>query len=411
LLVARSTKNGEKSTATSMRPPVTATIGLSLALLSGCGGAATEDFVLVSFTLPDGVGSYEGLRLAKFVDVVDEAAAPTAMRSTQTDGRSHVLAVGRPGSGSHVKVWVQAYSAPRPSEGPVAQRFLLAQGSAPVEANAESIPLKLGECMAGALYTETSFSKCTLKELLPEADGGVGSDAGPDGDGDADAGPGETTLGPPPDAGGRDGADAWTAPACQQPPADAQTPDIQPPAPVHEGCTDYCAAMERNCPSVYGTLDRCLYACNVVAWPWGGANEDGLRCRTMFAKEANRPVDCKYASPDSAGACGTPCEVYCRMGALVCPSHFPTQCRQDCSLAANRIKTPAISAGILCRMEFLQEAIFDPTFCSWAAPYNTCGAEMHGCLSLDFDKLQPPTPASFTPSPASPPAAPGSSFR
>jgi hypothetical protein len=92
-------------------------------------------------------------------------------------------------------------------------------------------------------------------------------------------------------------------------------------------------------------------------------------------------------------ACGDICAVYCRSGARICPGSFPTEttCRSGCEAERARfdqkVRDNPDAAGshdffskMYCRMDRLQTAIFNKTYCDVAAPNKLCGV----CPNLDF---------------------------
>jgi hypothetical protein len=147
--------------------------------------------------------------------------------------------------------------------------------------------------------------------------------------------------------------------------------------------------MQAGCESTYGDLDRCLLTCTRVGWPVTPTftEQDTLTCRIYWARMAslatgsNRAIACIRASLNSARACGDPCEVYCRAGNAICTGgYFPDMvtCRGACQRAQseymNQVPEPANSfevALLACRLRMLQTAVFDPAWCTYAAP-NTC---------------------------------------
>jgi hypothetical protein len=192
----------------------------------------------------------------------------------------------------------------------------------------------------------------------------------------ADAG---ADAGTPAEEGVDAAADGADAPACPAPPNPDESPPVLPPPPPYpDQCTRYCQAMGRKCPSVYLTEDRCIYACATLAWPAAGSG-DSLSCRLAWAERMSlRPIDvaeeCRQAAPDSRGACGEACEVYCRMGPRLCPDQFPTteSCLAGCNQLSRQLSLGAPPRGVYqvigCRLGELELAIFNRKFCASAAP-------------------------------------------
>jgi hypothetical protein len=245
--------------------------------------------------------------------------------------------------------------------------------------------LKLAPC-ANTVRKMKTFESCQRAQPIvtspADADTGTPEDTVPD------------QAPPPPDRFESDAGAACLA-------ADPEAP--QPPLPTvtmpGEACQTYCEAMQQNCPKVYRTVARCLYACDLLAWPASGDfMQDTVACRTAHA-QANAPGPgpradlCEAAGPVLTRACGDVCAVYCRTGARVCGSSFPDEasCRSGCEADRERFEQKLRDnpdAGVStdyysvlwCRMDRLQTAIFNRTYCDVAAPNKMCGI----CNELDF---------------------------
>jgi hypothetical protein len=200
---------------------------------------------------------------------------------------------------------------------------------------------------------------------------------------------------PLPDAAGGDSGDR----ACLVANPEAALRPLPTVSMLSAACQTYCAAMQQNCASVYGTLSGCWYACDLLGWPAAGDfMQDTIDCRTSYAQTtASDPVArdmlCRAASPVLTTSCGDLCAVFCRSGARVCPASFPneTTCRSGCEAERDRfdqrVRENPDAAGshdffskIRCRMANLQTAIFNRTYCDVAAPNKMCGV----CADLSF---------------------------
>lgn len=287
--------------------------------------------------------------------------------------------IGIPSSAIGFTLVVQAMSAER----------LLAEARLDVTGQEIGTVLILQPCKQD-LRRREDFEPCG--PVAPAATPAAPTDAGPEVS--AEAGASDTTVpgdGPPPDTG---------SDVCLQ--ADPAAP--QPPAPpvsmVSSACQRYCGSMQQSCPSVYGTPARCWYACDLLGWPaMGDRGQDTVACRTIHAEEpAPTPFEraqlCEAASPVITRACGDICAVYCRSGVRICPNTFPseTECRSGCEADRERWKQIVMQnpdAGgshdyfskLRCRMDNLEIAIFNRTYCSVAAPNVMCGV----CPYLPFN--------------------------
>jgi hypothetical protein len=201
---------------------------------------------------------------------------------------------------------------------------------------------------------------------------------------------------PPADLSGSEAGSA----SCLQADPGAPQPTVPPVSMLSPACQTYCAAMQQNCDRVYGTVARCWYACQLLDWPASGdTGQDTVACRTSFAQDPTtdpftRSKYCEAASPVlTGGACGDVCAVYCRSGARICPGSFPAEatCRSGCEAEKVRfdqkIRENPDGGGshdfpskMRCRIDRLQTAIFNKTYCDVAAPNKMCGE----CADLDF---------------------------
>jgi hypothetical protein len=270
--------------------------------------------------------------------------------------------------------------------------LVLAQGSLTLTASPESsgepsaVVLPLTRCLPGVVAS-SAFTPCQttpdgsapppIEPIIAEAPPEV-----PDGGGE---------TGDVPEVG----LDAQ--PACMEP-ADGGPPPIVRPAVVRPECESFCQVMQSNCPQVYQTSDRCLFACEELAWPakstMGG--ESTIECRRDIALSAatlNDPIErhnrCLRASIDSVNACGRSCRVYCSTGARVCDTYFPKaiDCESDCYTAMTQIERGTNEfyyAFMLCRFQVLERAVFDRSLCSQAAPNNTCGTCARLALPINY---------------------------
>jgi hypothetical protein len=330
-----------------------------LLLLVGCRSSALpNDLVLVQLQLPSGL-QCQGFRVRVMVDGVewkhDDRLLPAAAPSLE-----HTLGVHLPAERQEVRLYVQAFQ----------QGEAVAEGQATLQRGG-SISVPLVAC-AQRVPLSADFRSCLSQAL----DAGV--EAGPDGGID---------LGVPDNA--PDARLPWSPPACLQP-VDGGSDGGLPPraAPDDPACVAYCDSMERRCPQVFLTRPRCLSACAQLGWDaQGGFNTDSVSCRTLWADaELTSPTEqakrCDYASPISVGACGDICDVYCRMGARLCPMQFPPE--DDCKNACRwtRDRRTSLEKPLVCRSWVLAEALFDRSRCPAAGPYATCGEV---CPPVTFD--------------------------
>jgi hypothetical protein len=328
-----------------MRLCVTLTAGFLL--LAGCR-KADERIVQVNLELPPRVEA-DVFRLMKVVE-----GRATEME-VEKAGARHQVGIILP---RHVtRFFLRAQAAN--------QMLAVAEGEAEIEAPIDAkgaSTLVLVSC-AVSFRVGREFVSC-----LDRRDGGV------DGPRDAAADAREASR----DAG----RDAFI---CQGAVTGAP-PVNQPPPDASPGCADYCAAMEEQCSSVFLGRERCLFACAELGWKEpGGFNTNTLGCRTLWARIPPDTPDraankCKYAAPASFGrACGEFCEIYCFIGARLCPRHFPDEvdCVPRCLQARERWRMEHDNLDpdkdMFCRLDRLEKVVFDRRLCEQAAPDVACG--------------------------------------
>jgi hypothetical protein len=343
---------------------------LAFVLLGSCAREPTEVYVVVGLVLPPDV------RIDRFRfwtgSGVDHPKDATFLGREVKQLRRGVIV---PADGTAVLVTTQAIA----PEGHV-----VAEGAASLNKTVENPSIRLERCLGEQVATEifrSCFSSVSDGGSPPAMDaaqiGDVLADLDAEGtDGKGDASGGEADEAPP-------------AMACQTVPLGAQRPVLERPAKVREACEGYCRAMDENCSYVYGTHDRCIYACELLQWPVGPLShqEDSINCRRNFALAAEKPGvrdeqsrqnNCSYASVDPLDRCGSYCEVYCRTGNIVCPGWFPPDptCARNCQERKFELEraSPGDAFGtfIGCRLNYLKQAVFDPRYCSQAAPNNQC---------------------------------------
>ena len=86
-------------------------------------------------------------------------------------------------------------------------------------------------------------------------------------------------------------------------------------------CVSYCDALDTNCFGLeYKNRDECLKACAFMKEGNEGERDDTVGCRLGFAKAAPKDdkAACKKASAYGGGACGDPCDTFCRMDDKIC---------------------------------------------------------------------------------------------
>jgi hypothetical protein len=339
-------------------------VAAALVLLAACHPAALPaDVVLVQLQLPQGL-HYQAFRVWLIVDEVQWKRVDKFLAEAD-NGVEHTLGVHLPAERKQVRLEVQA----------LLQGDAVAEGQAQLE-RGDLVPVSLDRCPLPT-HVDDTFVSC----LPPPADAGVESlpDAGID-----LAGPDSMP----------DSHVTWTAPICVDP-VDGGTTSEPPRSGADEaGCIDYCDAMERRCPHVFLTRARCLSACAQLAWDKeGDFTTDTLACRTHWAdadlvntyEVANR---CSFASPVSAGVCGDICDVYCRMGARICPGYFPPydSCRASCRDTRQRqdkLYQHDLNLEVVCRSRVMAGALFDRALCAWAGPNTSCGTQV--CPPVMFD--------------------------
>jgi hypothetical protein len=290
-----------------------------------------------------------------------------------------VYQVGIPTEAVGVTLVVQAMSADS----------LLAEASLEVT-EAVGQTLRLRPC-SNVLKREERFQSCL--PMTGQSPVNAPGDAGPEIEAAGNRG-----------AGGSGGTDVPVPDPVTSSPAtclEAQ-PQVGPPPTVAmptPACERYCAAMELNCPKVYGSAARCQYACDLLGLQaTGDPMQDTLACRTNFAEAATttptRNMYCPAAGAVTR-ACGDLCAMFCRAGARICPRSFPeeTACRAGCEADRERFNQifrddPDAGASrdyysvLWCRMQRLELAIFNRSYCDVAAPNNMCG--ILECARLNF---------------------------
>jgi hypothetical protein len=86
-------------------------------------------------------------------------------------------------------------------------------------------------------------------------------------------------------------------------------------------CLSYCDEEEAKCKGInYKDRDQCLAMCNLMKPGNEGTVDDTAGCRLTQAKAATQgdPVSCKKASAFGGGACGEPCDTWCKMVDAIC---------------------------------------------------------------------------------------------
>ena len=360
--------------------------------LAGCG-----DYVLVTLRLQRGV-SYTGLGLDKLVGgtTVERGERLFDKALSSDDGHAHEVDVAFPGDANEFVLRVQAFNSEN----------VVAQGEVTLARGRSSDTVEIGKC-ASPLPKKSNLP-CVPDPgpsvidggMTPDADAGRDDASGDvlltDGAADASGDVAEVLADRPtvPDGG----SDAWMPAAACRPGVDSTaTPLVDVPEQVSKECERYCASMAANCSQVFLKLyvddGRCKYACKTLNWPLTPATGDTLMCRAIWAGMKGNEVvpdqNCTKASPNSAEACGTACEVYCRTGNVICgPDYFPRE--SDCLKACSRLRKQVTEVNgdplfygnhLKCRLDFLQGAVLNRDLCSWAAPNITCGE----CPRLNLD--------------------------
>jgi hypothetical protein len=276
--------------------------------------------------------------------------------------------------------------------------MVVAEGDVTLDSPMASLPLRLYACRPSFPPTQV-LGSCPAEEPAGSGGrpgqpaigtGGVGGspEAGAGGAAIDVASDGASNAGGDGPRGGS-GTNFWTPRMCTIVDQEAMPPAPVVPQPVDPNCQTYCEAMQASCPFAYKDTDHCLLTCVKIAWPVTTefTKADTLTCRIAWAQMAgrmtgpDRGVACYRASLTSGGACGNPCEVYCHAGNAICPGgYFPpdAQCPDACLRAErvymNRLPAPTVTfeaALLACRMLMVQNAVFDPTWCTYAAP-NAC---------------------------------------
>jgi hypothetical protein len=358
---------------------------LAQALAAACGAPRSPDpaqkVVYVVLELPDGVRA-ERIRMLKRAanspDVVRDRVPP-AGEMTEGDYARTAGVIMPPGV---IGVVLRAQA--------IGHGLVLAEGALPITADEpDAAPavrtLVLAACQPPITVTAV-FRSCEVAPDGGAPDGGAPEGGAPDGGGvrlPGDAGP--DAMGEPPDAVRADVQPDWGPPACVEIPDRSTAPPLAPPAVVRPECQAYCALMQQNCANIYRTMERCEYACEALQWPARGvrADDDTIACRMSWAMDlpqtpTDRLIRCGHAAPDSADACGRSCQVYCRMGALLCGDAFPPEevCKSGCfakEAELRRVYGESLYSLNVCRFVLLQEAVFDRRLCTQAAPNNECG--------------------------------------
>jgi hypothetical protein len=323
------------------------------------GGAGCAPDVLLTIHLPEGGVTYDGLQLTKLqgaqrLDSTEYFFQPARMAGP--DGH-HTVEIRMPRDVPVLNLRAELH------EGD----FQIAWGEVDLKQGQARGELWLLRCFAK--IDRTLQTLCARNQPPPEPIPEPSPDAGRDADG-GDERP-ETAPEVP-----------IEAVACREVDVNA-TPVITPPANPSEGCVTYCQAMQASCDRVYFTIPRCLYACTALGLLEVSFDQNELRCRRNWATTKGRTQveqeqNCSYAALDSA-ACGPACNVYCHMGAKICPDFFPAEskCREDCQQLERRLQadTPGsdVHTQLFCRMGRLHGAILNRDLCTWGAPNNSCG--------------------------------------
>ncbi|MEO5768210.1 MAG: hypothetical protein ABIS92_07645 [Polyangia bacterium] len=331
--------------------------GLLVAMMAGC-----TDYVLVTLVLPD--VKYDKIALDKKVDGLVVAS----FQRPADGGTIHSLDLSMPDHGK-VSLLARAYWT----------TALVAEGELEVIRGANEQRLKLEPC-------ERPLDAASAGPCRPASTGEPAPDAGADGGSDLR-----------PDGNSTEGA----GPVCypQALPDDRPIGGLPPPVSSSEGCRTYCEAVHANCISAAfynNSIDECLYACSLLNWNATSSTGDTLKCRLNFAQAAATATTdfdhlrfCRFAMPNGSPGCGTQCDVYCRMGSVVCQPYFPKEA--DCLNACNSLVASGMAANpdipapaLACRLFYLEKAIFNQQLCGWAAPNMTCPGPDPGCNAVVF---------------------------
>lgn len=339
-----------------------------IGLVSSCAAdQQTRREVLVRIVVPS-VGGIDSLRLTKFVNDVPEPAVLDERLDGGPFADQPTAAVALP-EGKTVRLRVQALRA----------EVVVAAGE---------VALQLVSGEQQLLLVACDGEEGRMTEACPRSS--AGSRAPDAGTLPADAEVSVSSAPVPSDAG----ADAGSAEAA--PPVTC--PELRPPLPLPpptEGptpqCLRYCEAMATSCQGLShdDTREQCLRSCAAFAWPVdevAGSGGDTITCRTRhaelaasFTAEADRRRHCDYALPDSRGACGNSCWVYCRLGARLCGAYFPSMddCVRACVDRDNQSRKASgegIYDALHCRMKWVVKAALDPSpaICQRGAPTETC---------------------------------------
>ena len=355
---------------------------IRFALLTGLIATATagcQSYILVTVEVPASLNA-TSIRLVRAAsEGRSQWVQDHGLSADATEGGFIIYTVGVPTESVGLTLVVQAMS----------EQEVLAESRLQVN-EAVGQTLRLQPC-ANILPRKTEFHSCQ-----PAGPPTVSSPVDADIDTTAPGRDAALDQGPSPPASGASMADAGSA-ACTVANPDGAHAPLPTVSMLSPACQRYCAAMQQNCEAVYRTAARCWYACDLLGWPAAGdPMQDTVACRTKFAEAATdfaKRVDyCPAAGAVNLG-CGDICAVYCRAGAIICADSFPaeTDCRSGCVADRKRFEqklrdNPDAGGStdyysvMACRMDRLQTAIFNPTYCDVAAPNKMCGV----CPDLEF---------------------------
>jgi hypothetical protein len=168
--------------------------------------------------------------------------------------------------------------------------------------------------------------------------------------------------------------------------------------PVEESpCGIYCDDMDKNCDSVFPTVQDCLDACPGYNTGGNVGDETGdtLQCRMTHASLAGSlPEACAEAGPSGGDACtdnlSTPCEDYCGTMAANCltdpndpdPAYYPYSDGIDCQVQCaswpqNGTEGQQTGNTVQCRTTYAALGAADVTQCVNALPNSTT------CIEVD----------------------------
>jgi hypothetical protein len=402
----------------SLAPVSAGTFGRALLRLGALGalalavvlGGCRARYVLVSIQVPPGL-TYAGIALDKFVGDVRVGSIDVAFEREETSGtgsgRTHQVDVEIPADADWLRLRAQLFRRVGQVNPASPAAEVIAQGEVTIAADADTATLQIVLCLPAHPKTIDRTSCTTSVAGVPVPDGGTGADAdagidGPSVDVPADL-PLDVAAEGLPDRPGDDGGPAgpWRpVGACVKADPTA-TPPLIVPDQVSKECETYCLEMDKNCNAVflrlYENQGRCRYACKELQWQTqtGAAQDNTIECRTIWASMHDNDIltqsqNCERASPNSAGACGSVCEVYCHMGRLICGAdHFPpeTACINACGKLREqlRLAEPVFyGEHMKCRLEILQKAVLNRDLCSWAAPNTSCGECASRPLNLEL---------------------------